>query len=408
MTEARDFPHVDDQLETLLRGSVECYSRKDLEARLKASKDTGKPLRVKLGLDPSRPDIHIGHTVVLRKLRQFQDLGHQPVLIIGNYTAMVGDPSGKSKTRPALTEEQVDAAAKTYFEQVRVVIDADTAEIRRNGEWFSEMGFNDVMRLAASTTVARMLERDDFEKRYKGQTPISLHEFFYPLMQAYDSVAIEADVEIGGTDQTFNLLMGRKLQEDRGMKPQVCLTMPLLPGLDGVEKMSKSLGNTVDVLDSANDMYGKTMSIPDALMKDWFTLLTQVPAAEIDQLIESDPRQAKDRLAREIITVYHDSDAAQAASEEFVRRFRQGALPEDIPTYAPSGDSLGILSLLTESGLATSASEARRLIKQGGVRLIESDDAPKGKVVASHEDQINCVNGLVVKVGKRRFIRIQR
>ncbi|MCA8939208.1 MAG: tyrosine--tRNA ligase, partial [Planctomycetes bacterium] len=370
------------------------------------SRTSGKPLRVKLGLDPSRPDIHIGHTVVLRKLRQFQDLGHHPVLIIGNATAMIGDPTGRSKTRPALTEEEVEAAAQTYFDQVRVVLDASTLEVVRNGDWFAKMGFGDVMRLAAKTTVARMLERDDFEKRFKAQQSISLHEFFYPLMQGYDSVVVEADVELGGTDQTFNLLMGRKLQEESGQAPQVCMTMPLLTGLDGSEKMSKSLANTIDVLDSPDDMYGKTMSIPDAAMATWFSLLAQIPSKEVKALVENDPRAAKDRLAKVIVATFHGEEAANAASEEFVRRFKQAGIPDDIPTHSPSAAGINAIDLLHEAGLAESKSEARRLIKGGGVRLIRDEADPKGEVISDGEAALELQTGFVVKVGKRRFVRI--
>lgn len=406
MSDKKTFPSVDEQLEIILRGCVEVYNEKELRARLEASRKSGKPLRVKLGLDPSRPDIHIGHTVVLRKLRQFQDLGHQPVLIIGNATAMIGDPTGRSKTRPALTEAEVDAAAQTYFDQVRVILDADTLETVRNGDWFAKMTFSDVMKLAAKTTVARMLERDDFEKRYNAQQPISLHEFFYPLMQGYDSVAIESDIELGGTDQTFNLLMGRKLQEESGQRPQVCITMPLLPGLDGVEKMSKSLGNTIDVLDDANEMYGKSMSIPDAAMPEWFTLLTEIPKSEVEALIAGDPRAAKDRLARSIVTTFYGGGAAQGASEEFIRRFKKDGIPEEIPSHTPSAPNLCAIDLLTEAELAASKSEARRLIKQGGVRLIRDESEPKGEVITDGEAEMSLESGHIIKVGKRRFVRI--
>lgn len=405
MTTKHTFPPVEQQLETILRGCEACYSEADLRKVLQHSYDSGKPLRVKLGLDPSRPDIHIGHTVVLRKLQDFADLGHQPVLIIGDYTAMVGDPSGKSKTRPKLSQEDVDAAAQTYFEQVGCVIDVKRAEIRKNGEWFSKMHFNDVMELAGKITVARMLERDDFEKRFTKQEPISLHEFFYPLMQGYDSVAIQADVELGGTDQTFNLLMGRRLQEDSGMAPQVCLTMPLLPGLDGVEKMSKSLGNTIDVLATPDDMFGKTMSIPDDLLKTWYTLMTRIPAAEVDALC-ADPRNAKDRLAREIIAIFHDAAAGEAASAEFVRRFKQGGIPENVPVHSPSARPMPLIDFLVEASMASSKSEARRLIQQGGVRLITSEDDHNGEVLNAVDAQLDAPAGAWIKVGKRKWVRL--
>ncbi len=402
------FPPVEEQLEAILRGAVECYSAEDLKKRLTASRESGKPLRVKLGLDPTAPNIHIGHTVVLGKMRLFQDFGHTAVLIVGDYTAMVGDPSGKSKTRKSMTEDEVNAAAKTYFDQVGTVIDVKKAEIRRNGEWFSKMSFGDVMRLAGRITVARILERDDFAKRYANQTPISLHELMYPMMQAYDSIAIEADVELGGTDQTFNLLMGRRLMEDSNLKPQICLTTPLLPGLDGVEKMSKSLGNTIDVFDPPDEMFGKTMSIADSQMRNWFTLLTRIPMAEVEILLDpkqTNPRMSKDRLAQEIVARYHGPDAAKKASEEFARRFRDKGLPTDIPTHKPSGAIVPIVDLLLEVGFSASKGEARRSIEQKGVRLIDEKASADGEVIADVNAKIETRKGLILRLGKHRYVR---
>ena len=404
------FPPVDEQLELVLRGCVECYSKEDLKKRMEASAKAGKPLRVKLGLDPTRPDIHVGHTVVLSKLRQFQDLGHKAVLIIGDYTAMVGDPSGRSKTRQTQSRKEIEDAAKTYFDQVADIIDVKAAEVRYNGEWFSEMSFTEVMHLAGKVTVARILERDDFSTRFKSQTPISMHEMFYPLMQAYDSVAIEADVELGGTDQTFNLLLGRRLLGDMEKPAQICMTYPLLVGLDGKEKMSKSLGNTGDIQENPDEMFGKTMSIADNQMENWFTLVTDVPMDEVKVLCDPDktsPRESKDRLARAIVARFHGDEAAQKASDEFVRRFRDKGLPDDIPGHKPSAPKLGVVELLIEVGFVKSRSEARRAIEQKGVRLIDSSVSSDGEVIEDLGAEIETQAGLILRFGKRRFVRFE-
>jgi tyrosyl-tRNA synthetase len=386
-----------DALATLTRGAEAIYSEEELKKKLSA----GRPLRIKLGLDPTAPDIHLGHTVVLRKLRQFQDLGHQAVLIIGDATAKIGDPSGKSVTRPVLDDAEIAANLQTYLEQVDGILDVENLEIVHNSAFFSEMRFAEVMRLAGKMTVARMLERDDFHKRYQGGVPISLHEFFYPLMQGWDSVQVRADVELGGTDQTFNNLVGRDLQRDAGQDPQVVLVLPILPGLDGTQKMSKSLGNYVGVSEPPTEMYGKLMSIPDALMRDYFILLTDIPEAEIETILGGNPREAKGRLAREIVAQYYGSQAAQAADAEFTRVFAQKELPEEMPEVSVPADALDegriwICRLITLAGHANSTSEARRLVQGGAVSL-------DGEKVTDAKAQIAPASGQVLKSGKRRF-----
>jgi len=397
---------VEQQLALIRRGVVPggIVTEEELLRKLESSLREGRPLRVKLGVDPTAPDIHLGHTVVLRKLRQFQDLGHTAVLIIGDYTAMVGDPSGRTKTRPQLTYDQVEANAKTYVDQVARVLRRDRLEVVRNGDWFRKMTFLDVLRLAGKMTVARMLERDDFAQRHAAGSPIALHEFLYCLMQGRDSVEIRADIELGGTDQTFNLLVGRDLQRDAGQEPQVCVTTPILPGLDGTQKMSKSLGNHIGVTDPPADMFGKVMSIPDPLMLHYFVLLTAVPLEEIDALLAGHPRQAKARLAREIVASYHSSDAAQAAADEFDRVFREGELPAEMPSCVlhPADLEDGkvwIVRLVVASGLAPSSSEARRLIQQGAVSL---DGARTDDI----EARLELRGGEILRVGRRKFARI--
>jgi tyrosyl-tRNA synthetase len=400
-------PSVEQQMATLRRGTVEIISEQELRAKIEASAKTGRPLRVKLGIDPTAPDIHLGHTVVLRKLRQFQDLGHLAVLIIGDYTTLVGDPSGRSKTRPMLSIEEVNANAQTYVEQVGKVIDLKRAEVRRNGEWFAAMSFTDVLRLASKMTVARMLERDDFSKRYKAGEPIAVHELLYPLMQGYDSVMVQADVELGATEQTFNLLVGRELQRDAGQEAQVCLTLPVLPGTDGVQRMSKSIGNYIGVDESPQQMYGKVMSIPDHIMRDMFVLATDVPEGEINRLLApgAHPRDAKAALARRIVEMYHSSQAAQAAEAEFNRIFAEHELPSDMPQVElPAGKlkggSIWIVDLLREAGLVSSGSEARRLVAQGGVEI-------DGQRIDDEQAQIALSKPVVIKAGKRRFARVK-
>jgi tyrosyl-tRNA synthetase len=387
------------QLELIRRGAVEIHTAGELETKVKRAVKENRPLRVKLGLDPTSPDIHLGHTVVLGKLRQFQDLGHQAVLIIGDYTAMVGDPSGQSKTRPQLTREQIESNLQTYLEQVRAVLDVGKLEIRRNGEWLGQMGFADVLKLAGSSTVARMLERDDFAKRYAAGAPIGVHELLYPLMQAKDSVEIRADVELGGTDQTFNLLAGRDLQRDAAQEPQVTLSMPLLVGLDGVNKMSKSLGNYVGIKDPPNEKFGKLMSLPDALMKDYFTLLTTLPEAEISALLAGHPMEAKKRLGVEVVTRYHGPEAARAAAEEFRKVFSQKQAPTDMPEVKLAAAKLTVLDLIMLAKHAPSKAEARRLVEGGGVSL-------DGQKLTDWKAEVQPADGAVLQTGKRRFARL--
>ncbi len=396
----RHFPPVEEQLERIERGVVDLVSRDELVERLEASRASGRPLRVKLGIDPSSPDIHVGHTVVLRKLRTFQDLGHQAVLIWGTATAMVGDPTGRDKTRPQLTREEVLKNLETYKRQIGLVVDVEAAEHRENGEWFDEMRFPDVIRLLSNMTVARAIERDSFAQRMQKGLPISLHEVVYPLMQGYDSVMIEADVELGGTDQLFNLLVGRDLLERAGRKPQVCITLPILEGLDGSRKMSKSYGNYIGLFDPPAEMYGKVMSIPDELMEKYFTLLTEVPADEVRRLLAGHPREAKARLAFEITAEYHDEAAARAAAEEFDRVFRRHDLPSDVPEYEVPAAALrdGRISVAVAAhlaGLAGSGGEVRRAIKGGGVKV-------DGERIGDPRAVLDPGRHLV-QVGKRRF-----
>lgn len=369
----------------------------------------GAPLRVKLGVDPTAADLHLGFTVVLRKLRQFQELGHQAVLIIGSYTAQVGDPSGRDKTRPQLSEAQVLANAEQYLSQACRVLDRARLEVRYNGEWFSRLGFMDVIRLLAKTTVARTLEREDFAQRMQAGTAIHLHELIYPLMQGYDSVMLNADVELGGNDQTFNLMVGRDLQRDAGQAPQICLTMPLLEGLDGVRKMSKSYGNYVGITDAPHDMFGKLMSIGDDLMWKYFELLTDVPLEQVGawqagvRAGNAHPMEIKKTLAGTIVAQYHGSDAATAARAEFERVFSQHALPDEMPEYTlrEGGAELDVVRVLIEAQLAPSTSEARRLIQQGAVSIDEVK-------VSALRVPLPAAASFVLRAGKRRFLRVTR
>ena len=390
-----------EQVDLLMRGAEALYTEQDLTERLKASAETGKPLRVKLGMDPTAPDIHLGHSVVLRKMRQFQDLGHKAVLIIGDYTARIGDPSGVNKTRPVLSGDDIDRNAKTYFDQAGKILDTSPAklEVRPNGEWLKDLSFADVLRLASQMTVARMMERDTFEQRFKAGEPIGVHEFLYPLMQGYDSVCVEADVELGGTDQTFNNLVGRGMQEKAGQKPQIVLIMPILVGLDGTEKMSKSKGNYIGITDQPNDMFGKVMSIPDDLMANYYTLLTAVPADEVAALCDGEqthPRQAKAKLGQLIVEQYYGAEAAQAAEAEFSRVFSEGNKPTDMPEIAIPADGIKLVDLMVSAGFAKSKGEARRLIGQNAVSI---DDVK----IADVEADVTADSGDVLKVGKRRF-----
>ena len=371
-------------------------------AKLARSEATGVPLRIKLGLDPTAPDIHIGHSVVLDKLRQLQDLGHQVIFLIGDFTSMIGDPSGRNATRPPLTREQIEVNAQTYTRQASLVLDAARTEIRYNSEWSDPLGARGLIQLASRYTVARMLERDDFTKRFKGNTPISVHEFLYPLMQGYDSVALKSDLELGGTDQKFNLLVGRQLQVEYGQEPQCVLTMPLLEGLDGVEKMSKSKNNYVAITEPANTMFGKLMSISDTLMWRYFELLSKRPAEALARLKREceggrNPRDAKVMLAKEIVTRFHSARAADEALADFQLR-AQGGIPEGIAAVALAGAPLAIGQMLKQAGLAPSTSEALRLIEQGGVRIDGATVVDKALKLAA--------GSFVVQVGKRKFARI--
>ena len=370
-------PDILKAVEIIKQNAVDIISEAELIQKLIKSKKTGKPLRIKLGCDPSAPDLHLGHTIVLRKLKQFQELGHQVVFIIGDYTAMVGDPSGKSQTRKALTFEQVSQHAETYKAQVGQILDLTKAELRLNSEWLSKLSFQDTLKLASKYTVARMLERDDFDKRFKNQVPISIHEFLYPLMQGYDSVAVEADIEIGGTDQTFNLLVGRDLQREYGQESQLILTMPLLEGTDGVQKMSKSLGNYIGISEAPKDMFGKIMSISDDLMVKYYDLLNVVTKTELQAIKENlkngtlHPRKAKAELGRLVVEQYHGAEAARLAEEDFDRQFRDRQIPEDMPTatVVSETDQLGILKVMSMASIAKSNSEARRLVQQNAVSI---------------------------------------
>jgi len=396
---------IDEKKELLLRGAERVYSAEELAGRLAAADKDARSLRVKLGMDPTAPDIHVGHSVVLRKLRQFQDLGHKAVLIIGDYTARVGDPSGQNATRPMLTGEQIEANARTYFDQAGKILDtsAGKLEIRYNSEWLEKLTFADILRLAAQMTVARMMERDTFELRFKDNVPIGVHEFLYPLMQAYDSVAVAADVELGGTDQTFNTLCGRDIQRAYGQKPQIVMILPILVGLDGVEKMSKSKGNTIGVTDSPNDMFGKVMSIPDALMGNYFTLLTDLPADRIATMTDADkthPRRAKADLAKAVVATYHGADAAAAAAAEFDRVFSARKAPTDMPAIALPAGEIGIVDLIVRAGFADSNSAARRLVAQNAVSL-------DGEKITDPNASVSPTNGQILRVGRRRFGKIE-
>ena len=406
----KPFPVTDDIREAMAliaRGTDTFLIQSEFEQKLARSKATGEPLRCKLGLDPTAPDIHIGHTVVLNKLRQLQDLGHTVIFLVGDFTAAIGDPSGRNTTRPPLTREQIEANAQTYLNQAGMVLDLDKTEVRYNSEWSNALGATGFIQLASRYTLARLLERDDFAKRFKEELPIAMHELLYPLMQGYDSVALKADLELGGSDQRFNLLVGRELQRQYGQEPQCILTMPLLVGLDGVQKMSKSKKNYIGITDPANDMFGKVMSITDELMWNWYDLLSLRSNAEIAQLKKEcaegrNPRDAKVLLAREIIERFHDKAAADAAEAEFNARFQKGAVPNDIKDVtvaAPTGE-IGIMQLIKAAGLAPSNAEAGRNIDQGGVRI-------DGESVRDRTLKIQAGAEFVLQVGKRRWARVK-
>lgn len=389
-------------MEVTKRGCEELLVETDWLQKLARSEATSKPLRIKLGLDPTAPDIHLGHTVVLNKLRQLQDLGHTVIFLIGDFTSMIGDPSGRNNTRPPLTAEEIAVNAKTYYQQASAILDPSRTEIRYNSEWCDPLGARGMIQLAAKYTVARMLERDDFTKRYRGGIPISVHEFLYPLMQGYDSVALHSDLELGGTDQKFNLLVGRELQKEYGQEPQCILTMPLLVGLDGVEKMSKSKGNYIGINEPANEMFGKLMSISDDLMWNYFTLLSFRPLAEIDLMKQEvaagrNPRDCKVLLGQEIVARFHTDAAAEKALEDFNHRAK-GGIPDDIPELQLSGAPLGIAALLKAANLVPSSSEANRNIDQSGVRV-------DGTVITDKTLKLNA-GTYVVQVGKRRFAKV--
>lgn len=385
-------------LAELKRGVEDVYSETDLIEKLKEN----RPLRIKLGADPTAPDIHLGHTVVLNKLRQFQQLGHEVIFLIGDFTGMVGDPSGKNSTRPPLTREDVLRNAETYKQQIFKILDPQKTRIVFNSEWLGALGTEGMIRLASNYTVARMLERDDFKKRFSNNQPIAIHEFIYPLLQGQDSVALQADVELGGTDQTFNLLIGRELQKSAGQKPQVAMTLPLLVGLDGEKKMSKSLGNYIGVTEAPSEMFGKVMSISDELMWDWYNLLSFRPLDEIAQLKTDvqngkNPRDVKILLAKEIIARFHSESDAESAEQEFINRFQKGAMPDEMPEFTFEGE-IGLANLLKEVGLVPSTSEAIRSVNQGGVK-IDGEKVENPKLVIT-------AGTAVYQVGKRKFARI--
>ncbi|WP_431274035.1 tyrosine--tRNA ligase [Variovorax ureilyticus] len=389
-------------LEISLRGTDELLPQDEWIRKLQRSEATGTPLRIKLGLDPTAPDIHIGHTVVLNKMRQLQDLGHTVIFLIGDFTTTIGDPSGRNSTRPPLTREQIEANAQTYYRQASLVLDPARTEIRYNSEWSDPLGARGMIQLAAKYTVARMMEREDFNKRFKAGQSISVHEFLYPLMQGYDSVALRSDLELGGTDQKFNLLMGRHLQQEYGQEPQCILTMPLLEGLDGIEKMSKSKNNYIGISEDPNTMFAKVLSISDTLMWRWYTLLSFKSIAEIEALraeVEAgrNPKDAKVGLAKEITARFHSAALADAAEQDFINRSK-GGVPDEIPEVSLSGAPLGIAQLLKQAGLAPSTSEGNRLIDGGGVRVDSSVISDKGLKLP--------VGSYVVQVGKRKFARV--
>ena len=400
------FKDVDEQLEIILRGTVDIVTKEELIKKLKRSSKENKSLRVKLGLDPTAPDIHIGNAIPIHKLHAFQSLGHTAVLIIGDYTATVGDPSGANKMRPMLTHEKVMENAKTYLSQATKILDMKKTDVIYNSKWFEKMTFSDVIQLASKMTVARMMERDDFTKRYSAGIPIGVHEFMYPLMQGYDSVMVKSDVELGGTDQLFNLLVGRDLQRDAGMEPQIALTTALLEGIDGNKKMSKSLGNYIGVTESPKEMFGKVMSIPDNLMCKYFELATDLSVSEINQLLDvhTHPRTAKAALAKSIVRRYHSAGDADAAAEEFDRIFKEGALPDEIPEVQINASELTdgkiwIVKLVILCGFAATNGEARRLVAQGGVSI-------NNETVNDPALNIEIKSDMILRVGKRRFARV--
>ena len=393
-----------EQYKILAENTAEIIVEEEFKKKLEKSVAENKPLRCKLGIDPSAPDLHLGHAVVLHKLRQFQELGHHVIIILGDFTGMVGDPTGRSETRKQLTVEEVLANARTYQDQIFNILDPDRTELVFNSEWLAKLTFADVIKLASTLTVARMMEREDFSKRYAENIPISIHEFFYPLMQGYDSIAIRADIEFGATEQKFNLLMGRQLQREYGQEPQVAFTMPILVGTDGVQKMSKSLGNYIGITEPPEEIYGKAMSIGDDLMPEYFRLATSLSSTEVNAILDDlkndklHPRDAKMRLAREIVALYHGAEAATAAEERFKQVFQKGEIPTEMPAYAFNGPT-NIINAMLDSNLAPTKSEARRLIQQNGVKI-------DGETVTSIELELTAGLAAVLQVGKRKFVRI--
>ncbi len=396
------FLPVDEQLEVIKRGTVEIVPEEQLVEKLKKSKKENTPLKIKLGCDPTRPDLHLGHSVILRKLRQFQDLGHEAILIIGDFTALIGDPTGQNKTRPPLTGEEIKENASTYLDQATQILDKSKTTIVYNSDWLGTMGFEDVIKLSSKLTVARMIERDDFSKRFENNEPISLHEFLYPLAQGQDSVHLRSDVELGGTDQKFNLLVGRDLQRDAGQDPQIALMMPLLVGTDGSMKMSKSYDNYIGITEDANDMYGKVLSIPDDLIYSWFELLTDVPVDDLPEYkkkAEEDPRNTKHELALVITRMYHGEETAKAAREHFEQTVIKNEIPDDALTLEyEAGSEVRLLDIVSDAGFTSSNGETKRLIKQGGISIDDEKISDKGYSVTFEKD-----TEFALKVGKRGF-----
>ncbi len=394
-----------EQIQLLKRGTVEIYSEAELAEKLTEAAKSPRQLRIKLGLDPTSPDIHLGHTVVLRKMRQFQDLGHKAVLIIGDYTARIGDPSGQNATRPMLSPEQIEQNAKTYFEQAGKILDtsADKLEIRYNSEWLEKLTAVEIIQLVAKKTVAQMLQRDSFKKRLRADEDIFMHEFLYPLMQGYDSVIVQSDVELGGTDQTFNNLVGRDIQRAYGQSPQIVITMPILVGLDGKEKMSKSKDNYIGVTDEPNDMFGKVMSISDDMIENYFTLLTNFETEKIAELVNPEkthPKEAKVLLGKNIVSQFYDEAAAETAAAEFDKVFAQGKLPDDIPEVVIADTDISVKQLLLSCNLVETGGEAKRLAAQGGVSI-------DGNKVTDPNTEITPANGMIIQVGKRKFAKLK-
>lgn len=396
------FKSVEEQLEIIRRGTVEIVPEEELIEKLKRSKKKDKPLKIKLGVDPTRPDLHLGHSVILRKMRQFQDLGHEVILIIGGFTAMIGDPTGQNKTRPPLSLEEVNENAETYIEQAKKILDEDKLTLTNNYDWLGEMDFMDVIKLSSKLTVARMIERDDFSKRFENNEPISLHEFLYPLAQGQDSVHLRSDVELGGTDQKFNLLVGRQLQKEDGQEPQVCLMMPLLVGTDGSAKMSKSYDNYIGINEEPNEMYGKSLSIPDDLIYTYYELVTDIKTDDlpaIQEKIEKDPRNAKHDLAFTIVRMYHGEEAAKGAKNYFEKTVINKEVPDDAPEFSfPIGEEIRLLDIVAETGFSPSNGETKRMIKQGGISVNDKKVNDKNYSITFNEG-----DEFTLKVGKRNF-----